>query len=411
MENKLFWLIIIFLVIDFMVERWLDFLNSKQYTDQLPEELKEIYDAKAYERSQSYARAKDQFGIITGTFGLVLILLMFFLGGFAWVDALARSISPHPILNALLFFGIFGLASDLVTLPFSIYSVFVIEERFGFNKTSPKTFVMDKLKGWLISAVVGGGLLSLIIWIYMLTNSWFWVLAWGVIAFFSVFLSMFYTSLILPLFNKQQPLEEGVLRTAIKSFSEKVKFTLDNIYVMDGSKRSSKANAFFSGMGPKKRIVLYDTLITDLDNDEITAVLAHEVGHYKKKHTMQGMVLSIVNTGIILFILSFFLDSSLLAASIGIEAASFHISLLVFGILYSPIGFLLGIGFNLLSRKNEYEADKFAAENYIPQPLGKALIKLSVKSLSNLRPHPLYVFFHYSHPTLLQRLNHLKKYE
>ena len=301
------------------------------------------------------------------------------------------------------------LASDLLNTPFSVYSIFSIEERFGFNKTTPKTFVLDKLKGWLLTALIGGGLLALIVFIYLKTTHLFWVYVWLLISVFSIFMAMFYSNLIVPLFNKQTPLEEGELKQAINNFAEKVGFKLDNIFVIDGSKRSTKSNAYFTGLGAKKRIVLYDTLIADMETDELVAVLAHEIGHYKKKHIISSLVLGILQTGLMLYIFSLLVDSPALAGAMGVAEPSFHIGLVAFGVLYSPLSDLIGLGMNLLSRKNEYQADAFAAEHYNPDALASALKKLSVKNLSNLRPHPAYVFFHYSHPTLLQRLDALKK--
>jgi len=239
----------------------------------------------------------------------------------------------------------------------------------------------------------------------------FWIYAWLVVAVFSIFMSMFYSNLIVPLFNKQTPLKEGELRSSIEDFAQKVGFKLDNIFVIDGSKRSAKANAYFTGLGPKKRIVLYDTLINDMETDELVAVLAHEIGHYKKNHIIQGLIISLIQTGIVLFIFSLLIDSPLLSKALGVEEPNFHIGLIAFGILYSPVSFVLGIFMNMLSRKNEYQADAFAAKNYRPEALASALKKLSVKNLSNLTPHPKYVFFNYSHPPLLERLNHLKTFE
>ncbi|MCF8362519.1 MAG: M48 family metallopeptidase [Prolixibacteraceae bacterium] len=294
-----------------------------------------------------------------------------------------------------------------LTTPFEIYDTFVIEEKFGFNKSTPKIFISDKVKGWLLGAILGGGILALVMWIWSSTGDYFWLIAWGTVTLISVFMSMFYSELIVPLFNKQKPLENGELKDAIFKFAEEAGFRLKNIYVIDGSKRSTKANAYFTGLGPKKRIVLFDTLIEDLETDEIVAVLAHEIGHYKKKHTLTGLLLGIVQTGIMLYIFSLLVSSPYLSKALGVEQAKFHIGLIAFGILYSPLSFIMGIGMNIISRKNEYQADAYAAHFGFANELGRALKKLSVKSLSNLTPHPLYVFFHYSHPTLLQRLRHL----
>ncbi len=409
MEQLVYYIIIGLLVFDFILERFLDYLNTTRWSDTLPDEVKGIYDEEKYRKQQAYEKVNHRFSMLTGSFSFVLIMLMFLFYGFAYVDQWAREISGQPVLTALIFFGILMLASDLLNTPFSVYSIFSIEERFGFNKTTPKTFVLDKLKGWLLGALIGGGLLALIIFIYLKTTHLFWVYVWMVISVFSIFMAMFYSNLIVPLFNKQTPLEEGELKQAINNFAEKVGFKLDNIYVIDGSKRSTKSNAYFTGLGAKKRIVLYDTLIADLGTEELVAVLAHEIGHYKKKHIISSLILGILQTGLMLYIFSLLVDSPALAGAMGVTEPSFHIGLIAFGVLYSPLSDLIGTGMNLLSRKNEYQADAFAAEHYNPDALASALKKLSVKNLSNLRPHPAYVFFHYSHPTLLQRLEALKK--
>jgi STE24 endopeptidase len=283
----------------------------------------------------------------------------------------------------------------------------VIEEKFGFNKTTPRTFVLDKLKGYLLGIIIGGGLLGLIIFIYRETGNNFWWMAWLAVAAFMMFATMFYASIILPLFNKLTPMPEGELRTAIENYCKKVNFKLNNLFVMDGSKRSSKANAFFSGLGPKKKIVLFDTLIEKHTTDELVAVLAHEIGHYKKKHTRTGLILGLAQSGLMLFILSLFLGNDELAKAMGASESSFHINALAFGILYSPLSEILGILGNILSRKHEYEADEYAKTTFSGNALAEALKKLSVDNLSNLTPHPAYVFVHYSHPTLLQRLKAL----
>lgn len=409
MAQTIFYVIIIIIVFDFIFEQWLDYLNTTRWSDKLPEELKGIYNEKEYARSQAYKKANRRFGMITSAFSFILILAMLLFDGFAIVDGFALSMVSNYILVALLFFAIIGIASDVLTIPFEIYDTFVIEEKFGFNKSTPKIFISDKIKGWLLGAILGGGILALIMWIWNSTEGYFWLVAWGAVTLISVFMSMFYSELIVPLFNKQKPLEEGELKDAIFRFAEKADFRLKNIYVIDGSKRSTKANAYFTGLGPKKRIVLFDTLIEDLETDEIVAVLAHEIGHYKKKHTLTGLLLGIVQTGIMLYIFSLLVSSPYLSQALGVEQAKFHIGLIAFGILYSPLSFIMGIGMNVISRKNEYQADAYAVQFGLASELGEALKKLSVKSLSNLTPHPLYVFFHYSHPTLLQRLTHLNK--
>ena len=408
MSQILFYIIIGILVGDFIFERILEYLNATQWSDRLPEEVKGIYDEGKYRKQQAYEKVNFRFSMISSSFSFVLVLLMFLLAGFAWINGIALSVSANSILTALVFFGILMFVSDILTTPFSVYNTFVIEEKFGFNKTTPKTFILDKLKGWLLGAIIGGGLLALIIYIYQLTTNNFWIYAWLVMSVLSVFMVLFYSNLIVPLFNKQTPLPDGELKSAIEDFSNKVGFKLDNIYVIDGSKRSTKANAYFTGLGAKKRIVLYDTLISDLTTNELVAVLAHEIGHYKKNHVIWSLVLGIIQTGIVLFIFSLFVGSHELSAALGVAEPSFHIGLIAFGVLYSPISMVTGLGMNIFSRKNEYQADAYAAKHFDSHELASALKKLSVKNLSNLRPHPVYVFFHYSHPTLLQRLNALK---
>lgn len=407
MSQILFWIIIGLLVADFIFERYLEYLNSTRWSDQLPEEVKGIYDAEKYNKQQAYEKVNFKFSMITSSVSFLVMFLMFLLAGFAWVNSMALSVSANPIWVALIFFGILMLASDLINTPFSVYDTFVIEQKFGFNKTTPKTFVFDKLKGYLLGAILGGGLLALIIYIYQFTTTSFWIYAWLVVSGFSVFMVLFYSNLIVPLFNKQTPLPEGELKTAIEAFSAKAGFQLDNIYVIDGSKRSTKSNAYFTGFGAKKRIVLYDTLIADLTTNELVAVLAHEIGHYKKHHVLWSLLIGILQTGLVLFIFSLFVGSPELSGALGVETPSFHIGLIAFGILYSPISMITGLAMNIFSRKNEYEADAFAAQYWDKEELASALKKLSVNNLSNLMPHPVYVFFHYSHPTLLQRLKAL----
>ncbi len=407
--QTLFYIIIGIVIFNWLLGRFLEYLNSRHYNDELPDEVKDVYDTEQYQKSQKYKRVNYRFSIITSSFSILLILAMFVFKGFAFVDNIARDFTTHPILMALIFFGIIMFVSDLLNTPFEVYDVFVIEEKFGFNKTTVRTFILDKIKGWLLGGIIGGGILSAVIWFYQQTNDYFWIIAWIFISLFSIFMTMFYSTLIVPLFNKQTPLEEGELRNKIMAFSEKAGFKLKNIFVIDGSKRSTKANAYFSGLGAKKRIVLYDTLIAEMNPDGITAVLAHEIGHYKKKHTLTGTVLSILQSGIILYIFSLFVGNPLLSEALGATETSFHIALITFGFLYSPISLILGLGLNVMSRKHEYQADRFAGEKFNPGSLIDALKQLSRKNLSNLTPHPVYVWFNYSHPTLVQRIRALRK--
>ena len=393
----------------FLFDTIIDAVNAKHFNDKIPTELEGIYNKEEYTKSQAYKKENYKFSMFISLLSIVATILFFFIDGFAIVDEIAKSISSNTILTTLVFFGIIMFVSDILSLPFSYYKTFVIEEKFGFNKTTKKTFVLDKLKGWMMLALLGGGILALITWFYQITTTSFWLYTWALITFFSIFMNLFYSKLIVPLFNKQTKLEEGELKNAIETFAKKIGFKLDNIFVIDGSKRSTKANAYFSGFGSQKRITLYDTLINDLETEEIVAVLAHEVGHYKKKHIIYNLILSTLLTGITFYILSLLVGNITLSKALGMETASFHIGLIAFGILYSPISEITGLLMNILSRKFEYEADDYAKNNFSAEPLIKALKKLSKNSLSNLTPSNLYVKIHYSHPSLLQRIINLKK--
>lgn len=408
-SEQLFYLFIAIILIDFFLEQFLDYLNAKRFNSPIPKSVEDVYDTEDYKKSQAYKNVRYKFGIITATFSLLLVLGFLYFDGFAKVDEYVRTISNNSLVISLLFFGIIMLGLDIVTLPFSYYSTFVIEEEFGFNKTTKKLFFIDKIKGWIISILVGGGIMSLIILIYEKYPNNFWLYAWGVITLFSIIINMFYAKLIVPLFNKQTPLEEGSLRTKIAAYASSVGFELKNIFVIDGSKRSTKANAYFSGFGKEKRITLYDTLINDLEEDEIVAVLAHEVGHYKKHHIIYNLILTTIITGFTLWLLSLFISSPTLANALGVTTPSFHIGLIAFGLLYSPISEITGLIMNLLSRKFEYQADAYAKKTHHASYLISSLKKLSKNSLSNLTPHPWYVWFNYSHPTIVQRIKKLTK--
>jgi STE24 endopeptidase len=407
MVSFLSYSILIILIAGFVVDRWLDYLNEANLSLSLPNELLGIYDEEKYQISVKYEKVTYRFTMLTESISFITILLFFVAGGFGWLDTIIRTRVNNPIFIALLFFAILGLVSQIASLPFSWYSTFVIEEKFGFNKTTKRLFILDQIKGLMVSTIAGGVILTLIVWIYLIAGHLFWLYALLVIAFFSVFMLLFYSSIIVPLFNKQTPLPDGILKNAITQFSIAAGFLLDNIYVIDGSKRSTKANAYFTGLGRKKRIVLFDTLINDLNTEEIVAVLAHEIGHNKKHHVYYGLFFSLVTTAIMLYVFSLVSAYPAFAEVLGSKIPSFHLSVISFGMLYSPLSLIIGLGMNYISRINEYQADRFAAEKYNGEHLASALKKLSVNNLNNLTPHPAYVFFHYSHPTLLQRLKKL----
>ena len=405
--QTVFIIILVILTADFVSERILSALNVKSSKKPIPDLLSGIYDQDKYQKQQSYFRANTRFGLLTSTVSFLVIFLMIVFGGFGWLDGIVQRWTANPILVSLVFFGILFLANDIISTPFEIYDIFVIEERFGFNKTTPKTFILDKLKGYALTAVLGGGIIALVMWFYQLNPQYFWLIAWACVTSVSLFISLFYSELIVPLFNKQTPLEAGELRDAIEKFSKKAGFELKNIFVIDGSKRSTKANAYFTGFWKKKRIVLYDTLINDLDTAEIVAVLAHEAGHSKYKHTLRNILINLPYTLLVFFLLGLILRSDVLAQALGGKEASFHLNILAFGVLYSPVSMMLGLAMNVLSRKHEYQADGYVKENKMGEQLISALKKISSKSLSNFTPHPAYVFVNYSHPTLLQRVEKL----
>ena len=406
---SLFYLLIAIIIIVFLIDSLLDILNARHYNNKIPEELADVYPKEEYEKSIAYKYENFKYKLVSSSISLLIMLLFFFFDGFAWVDNISRGLSDNPIIIGLVFFGIIMIGGDILSTPVVYYKIFVIEEKFGFNKTTIKTFFIDKIKSILMMIIVGGALLALILWFYEITGKYFWIYAWILVSVFTLIMNMFYAKLIVPIFNKQTPLESGELRDTIEAYSKKVGFQLKDIFVIDGSKRSTKANAYFSGFGSENRITLYDTLIKDLNNEEIVAVLAHEVGHYKKRHIIVNLLLSIALTGLTLWFLSLFISNPILSEALGVDTPSFHIGFIAFGILYSPISEVTGLIMNMVSRAFEYQADNYAKESYNSEALINSLKKLSKNNLSNLTPHPAMVFIHYSHPTLLQRIKNLRK--
>ncbi len=407
MHNIIFYSIIVILLANYFLELAMKYLNAKRKTDTLPTELQDVYSQTELVKSNNYQKANAKFSFWFSTYGIIAMMLMLYFEGFAKLDTLLKNTFENQAIISICFIGILVIASTLLNLPFEIYDTFVIEQKFGFNTTTPFLYLKDKIISLILLTIVGGLILYLILWFYTLTATMFWLYAWGLVTAFSVFMMLFYSNLIVPLFNKQTPLPEGELRTAIEEFCQKVDYKLDNIYQIDGSKRSTKANAYFTGLGKKKRIVLYDTLINSLTTNEIVAVLAHEIGHYKHKHTLQGLIASVLQTGIVLYIFSIFVQSKELSMALGVAEHTFHVNLIAFAIIYTPFSLIISIFENLWSRHNEYQADTYAAKNFNKQHIIASLKKLSVKNLSNLLPHPIYIFIYYSHPTLLQRIRNL----
>ena len=409
MSEYLIYIFIFFILFGFVFSSILEYVNSKNWKDSVPDTLKDFYKESDYKKAKSYKLDRDKVSLISSLISTTLTIIFIFSGFYGKVSDYSLYYFDNLFLQSAGFFLFFLLISTIISLPISYYSIFTIEEKYGFNKSTMSTFIKDKIKSLIISLLIGGFILYISIQLYNFFESNFWLWLWVFLSAIIIFTNMFYTTLIVPIFNKLSPLEEGSLKNKIEKYSKKIGYSLDKIFVIDGSKRSSKANAFFSGLGPKKTIALFDTLIDKHEEDELVAVLAHEVGHYKKNHIKQGLLLSILQVGIICYILQLCLNEPNLSLALGGLESSFHLSLIAFSFLFSPLSIIIGIGMNIFSRKNEYEADKYAKETYNGESLKNALKKLSSDSLTNLYPHPLYVFVHYSHPPLLKRLEALDR--
>jgi STE24 endopeptidase len=407
METVLLYFVVAFILAEFALERWLDYLNLQHWQNDIPKEMEGFIDCERYEKTQEYEKAQKRIGTLGSTLSTFITVTFLLAGGFGWLYNYVSAYTESEYLRTLGFLGILSVASSIMGLPFSIYNTFVIEEKFGFNRYTVKLFIIDKIKGMVMGALLGGGIICLLVFFYFNTGEWFWLYAWGAVAIISLFFTTFYTSLIVPLFNKLTPLEEGTLKEKLETYSSKINFPLKNIMVMDGSKRSAKSNAYFSGIGPKKTIVLFDTLINQHTEDELVAVIAHEVGHYKKKHILKNYIISFVQMAIMFYLLGIAFNEPLFSKMLGVDTPNFAISMIGFFLLYQPVSFITGMLMSILSRKYEFEADAFAKETFNGMALADALKKLSTSNLSNLTPHPLYVFFHYSHPPVLERLRAL----
>ena len=417
MTAQLWFFIIISLVIfNYLFSNILDYINHRNWKDEIPNELEDFYDKEKYKKAKNYALSKNKIGLFSSSISFILVISLLFFNGYGIIDQFAnsdffKSFESLKINSSFIQSGVFFLIlfilNSVISIPFSYYNTFVIEEKFGFNKTTKSTFFIDIIKSTFLSLFIGGILLFLVLFLYDNLNEGFWLWLWIGLSLLMILINMFYADLIVPIFNKLTPLDDGELRNKIEKYSQDVGYLLKNIYVIDGSKRSTKANAFFSGLGPRKTIALYDTLIEKHTENELVAVLAHEVGHFKKKHIFSGLIMSIIQIGIMSFFFELCLKLPEISIAIGGSESSFHLGLVGFSIIFSPISILSGIIMNYNSRKNEFEADAYAKETFNGEDLSLALKKLSVDSLSNIYPHPLYVFFHYSHPPLIQRLRAL----
>ena len=410
--NPFFFIILFALLLEYVLGVVTNLLNLKALRLKLPPALEGVYQPDEYRNSQEYTRTITRFDFVTSTFGLLVLLSFWFASGFNYLDQIVRSWGFVPIMNGLWYIGILLIAYSLLTLPFSIYATFVIEERFSFNRTSPRTFLLDRGKGLGLAVLFGAPLLAGILALFEYVGYYAWLYCWIAVTIFSLVMQFVAPTWIMPLFNKFTLLESGELKEAILNYARSVNFPIKNVFVMDGSKRSSKSNAFFTGFGRNKRIALFDTLIEKHTVPELVAVLAHEIGHHKKRHVLRGMVISILHTGFMFFLLSLFIQSPGLYEAFYMEQHSIYTGLLFFGLLYTPIELMLSIVLQMVSRRNEYEADRFAAETIDEaRSLVDALKKLAATNLSNLTPHPFYVFVNYSHPPLMQRIHTIQRYE
>ncbi len=408
--NLFFVLIIAILIGTYLLDLIVDTINVRHVKTDLPAEFEGFYDAEKYKKSQEYLKENTRFGIISDSITTPVTIAFIIFGGFNMVDQFVRGFGLSSIPTGLLFAGVLLLAFQIIHIPLSIYDTFVIEEKYGFNRTTPKTFILDTLKSWGLAAVIGGIILSAVLWFFEKAGPWSWLYCWIAVTVLQIFLMVIAPVVIMPLFNKFFPLEEGELKKAIENYASSQSFKMKGVFTMDGSKRSTKSNAFFTSFGKFRRIVLFDTLIEKHTVDELISVLAHEMGHYKKSHILKSVVLSVLTIGVMFYILSLFINNKELFAAFKMEEISIYASLFFFGFLYAPIDMILSIFGNMLSRKHEYEADAYAVETYTkPESMIMALKKLSTDNLLNLTPHPLKVFLSYSHPPVLERIQAIRK--
>lgn len=410
---NIFTIIIIFaLLLEFVLATVANALNLKSLRTDMPPTLEEVYKPEEYRNSQKYNRSRIRFGFVTSTFSLCLILSFWFAGGFNYLDQFVRTWGFPHIVNGLIYMGILGISYSLLMIPFSVYATFVIEERFGFNRTTPRIFIMDILKGLILAVILGAPLLAGILALFEYAGSYAWLYCWVAVSVFVIFLNFIAPVWIMPLFSKFTPMQAGELKDSILKYARSVGYDISNVFVMDGSKRSTKSSAFFTGFGRTKRVALFDTLIEKQMVPEVVAILAHEIGHFKKRHIQQAMVISVLHLGFIFFLLSVVVGSPGLYQAFYMEQQPLYAGLVFFGLLYTPIELLLSIVLLAVSRKNEYMADRFAAQTTgEPGSVVDALKKLYANNLSNLTPHPFYVWLNYSHPTLLQRVGAIKQYK
>ena len=411
MENLYYYIIVIAVIIEYLFSSFSSVLDIKNITPTIPSDFKKAYDQEKYILSQDYLKARTRFGLFSSTFSLILIMTVIHSDIFGFLDQFVRGQSDSYILQGLLFIGIIYFFQDIVSLPFSIYHTFVIEERFGFNKTTLNLFIIDKIKGYAIFIVLGSIVITPILYFFHVYGDIGWLIAWSILTAFMIAVQPLFVHVIAPMFNKFTPLEEGELRSAIEKYTAKVNFPLARIDIMDGSKRSAHSNAYFTGFGKSRRIAIFDTLVEKHSTNEIVSVVAHEVGHYKLKHVFQGTILGIIETGIMLFAFNLIMNDIFLFQVFGVSQLSVHAGIVFFSMLYAPVSMFTSIVTTAISRKNEYEADKYSYDTTNNrEALVSMLIGLSANNLSHLTPHPLKVFLSYSHPPVIDRIKAINQY-
>jgi len=411
MENLYYYIIVIAIIIEYLFSSISSILDIKNITPTIPSDFKKAYDQEKYILSQDYLKARTRFGLFSSTFSLILIMIVIHSDIFGLLDQFVRGQSDSYILQGLLFIGIIYFFQDIVSLPFSIYHTFVIEERFGFNKTTLNLFIIDKIKGYAIFIVLGSIIITPILYFFHVYGDIGWLIAWSILTAFMIAVQPLFVHIIAPMFNKFTPLEEGELRSAIEKYTAKVNFPLARIDIMDGSKRSAHSNAYFTGFGKSRRIAIFDTLVEKHSTNEIVSVVAHEVGHYKLKHVLQGTILGIIETGIMLFAFNLIMNDISLFQVFGVSQLSVHAGIVFFSMLYAPVSMFTSIVTTAISRKNEYEADKYSYDTTNNrEALVSMLIGLSANNLSHLTPHPLKVFLSYSHPPVIDRIKAVNQY-
>lgn len=384
-------------------------LNIRHLRQPLPDEFTDVFDAEAFARSQAYSRESARFDLICSGVRLVVFLGFWLGGGFAWVQSMVSVLTVSPILQGLIGISLLHVTGAVLSLPFEWYDTFRIEAKYGFNKTTPGVFMGDRVKGMALGAVIGLPVLALLLWLFgAFPTAWLW--AWLAVTVLVLILQYVAPRYLMPIFNKFTPLQDGELKSAIQALAVKCAFPVRELFVIDGSRRSTKGNAFFAGFGRNKRIALFDTLIEKHPQAELLAVLAHEIGHFKRGHIVQRLALAVVQLAVIFLLMGTVLRNPGFHAAFGLEQPVLWLGFVFFMILFEPAQTVLGVLSGLWSRQHEYEADAYASHaTGGPADMIAALKRLARESLANLTPHPLTVFLHYSHPPMIQRLAALRK--